>query len=104
MLAYTNATVTILRSVEVSGESSYSQTVASGVKVYINSTQEELQAGYFGQQAYESFRMMTDGVADIKIHDKITDQNGKSYKVHGAQVFNDLTGKHGEYLIRSIFD
>lgn len=49
--------------------------------------------------------MMTDGSHDeIKIGDRIIDENAKEYDVRAKAVSEDLTGIHHQYLIIEYYE
>jgi len=43
--------------------------------------------------------MMTNGVPDIRIDDKITDEDSNIYYVRGAEKHKDLTGQHSYFTL-----
>lgn len=104
MLPTTNRTITIKRLVQ-GVKTRTLQTVATGVAVYINSQGEDIQTGFDNEGAWKIYRMLTDAThIDIFVGDKLTDDQGKTYEVKGTEAFDDITGKHNQYLIVEAYD
>lgn len=104
MLPTTNRTIEIKRLVQGAKKRTL-QTVATGVPVYINSQGEEIQTGFDNEGAWKLYRMLTDAThTAILVGDKVIDDQGKTYEVKGAEEFDDLTGKHNQYLIVEAYD
>ena len=101
MLVHSNATVTIQRLQDNAGARTY-QNLYTGIRVYLQSKNDDVQEGFDNQWAWTRFLMMTDWTLDLIIWDKIIDQNNKSYTIKTGENFSDLTGKHGEYILTLI--
>lgn len=104
MLPTTNRTIAILRYARTSGKGAYTS-VATGIRAYINQTQEEVQEGIDNQGSWIVYRMMTNGThTDIVIGDRITDDQSNTYEVRGKAISKDLTGTHHQYILVVKYD
>jgi hypothetical protein len=104
MLPLTNATITINRLTQ-GAKTRTLQPVASGVRVYMNPAGEAVVSGFQSEGAWKVWKMMTDSNhVDILIGDRVVDQDSKEYEVKGAEKFNDITGKHNQYILLQQYD
>lgn len=103
MLPTTNRTISILR-LTTTGEKKAFVSVATGVRVYINQSSEDLIDGSDNQGAFFVHKMLTDGThATITMNDRITDDLGNQFDVRGKSTFSDMTGQHHQYVLLQTF-
>jgi hypothetical protein len=104
MLQTTNSVVSVYRLQETSWEKIYNDALYSNVPVYIEANQDLIDTSFGGQWAFNIYLMMTNWFNDIIIWDKIIDQNSNVYYVKWASVYNDITWKHGEFILTNEYD
>lgn len=103
MLIHSNATISISRFTENVSWARTRTNVKTLYPVYINSRSESIQVGMDNQWAYKEFMMMTDWTFVIQIWDKIIFWT-KSFVVKWGEIFDDLTWKHGEYILNEVYE
>jgi hypothetical protein len=103
-MQHTNRTVSV-DTLALSGEKRVFSRIITALPAYINQTGEQVEGGFDGEASFFFHRMMTSANhAAISIGDRVTDDKGKAYDVKGASVFDDFTGKHGQYLLAEAID
>lgn len=96
-LPHTNRTIAVSR-LSAGGVRTYTQ-IISGLAVYINSVSADVELA-FDAGSTKRHRMLTSANhAQIVIGDRVVDDKGVSYEVTGSQEFDDLTGKHNQYVL-----
>jgi hypothetical protein len=104
MLVTKNRTITVQSLTQTGEKRAFSNTI-TGLKVYINQTQDELVEGFDNQGSIFPHKMLTDGNhGAILIGDRITDDTGKQYDIRGKSIFKDLTGTHHQYTLVEAYD
>ena len=102
MLIHSNATINISRFTDTAWVKTRS-VVKSGYAVYINARAEAVVQSIDSQWAYKEFMMMTDGLYDVLIGDKIV-WGARNFVVQGWENFSDLTGTHWQYILMEDYD
>lgn len=95
----TNNTITIKRFVTTATKKQTTETIASGVEVYLEQEKPELSQLYNNESAFKTFRCFSEFM-DVKIGDWIVDKDSNEYKVAGVQKFeNDEIDDHCEIIM-----
>jgi len=102
MLIHSNAKINISRMVETAWVSILSS-VKTGYGVYINPRSDSIIESRDGEGSYREFMMLTDWVFPLLTGDKVF-WGARTFKVQAGEELNDMTGKHGQYIIMEIHD
>ncbi len=103
MLPTKNKIVTLSRLADASWVRTY-EDIYTDLGVYINSSDDRVEAGFDNEGSFHILKMMTDWVLDIQIGDKIEDQDWIIYKVRWTATFKDITGSHGQHSLTFEYD
>ena len=84
-----------------SGKTSYSIEVLSDVSAYLEPNGSMPEQGLDGKNAYMSYLGVLDGQPNIKLDDKVIDEDGNEYSVKGITPFKGNTDidNHTELLL-----
>ena len=102
MLIHSNSTISITRLVDNSWEKTR-QSVKTWYKVYLQPRGEKVVLWLDSQWSYKEYMLMTDWLFEVIIWDKINDWV-YTYIVNGWQIFTDMSGTHGQYIIMKEYD
>jgi len=103
MIATTNNTVNISRYTTISGESTYGL-IITWLDVYIEAKSWNDNQWFDWQTNASLYVMMSNGVQDIQIGDRIVDKNNIIYTVENRDIFDDMSWKHWEYILNTVID
>lgn len=102
MLIHSNATIDISRFTDTDWVKTRA-VVKTDYPVYINARAESIVQSTDSQWAYKEFMMMTDGLYDVLIGDKVV-WWARNFVVQWGESFSDLTGTHGQYILMEDYD
>lgn len=87
-----NAICNVYRFVKSGGKDSYeSNAVISSEPAYIEPLNPQMALTFNEQNAYRMYRIFFDGKLDVRITDKITDNDGREFVVEGTEPFINNT-------------
>jgi len=98
-----NKEITIERYTKTNGKTTYTDIVWNTVWAYIQPLSDDIIVWDDWMSSYEWFLLMS-SFTDIKVWDKITDNNSVEYKVKWIKIFDTIIDKHIEAVIQTKYD
>ena len=97
-----NNVISTYRLETTSSKDTYSSTAnLSSLGCYLEPVSPEIAVIYGDENAYTTYKCYIDEPQDIKVSDKVIDQNGDEFIVQGVQIFQGNTDvpNHTEIII-----
>lgn len=82
-----NSIISTQRLVETDGKEAFSEDVLTDVECYIEQTNAEKAVFWGDHNVFFIYTMYIDGLPDIRVGDRVTDEDDNVYTVKGVQKF-----------------